>query len=303
MSQQTVVVKLGESEGRALEARLESGSFDFRGVPHAKFSAKGEGVVVTLYGSGKLVIQGAHPDAFVLKYLPEQAGASGGAARGADSSGSASATDTAGAWTKLACVGSDETGKGDFLGPLVVCALRLEPSDGQALRESGVTDSKLLSDVRARELGAALSQRFPVGIERIDPPAYNAEYARVGNLNVLLAAAHGRAIRAVARPGDHVVVDRFGPEARMRAELKDHTGGFEQFPRAESRVPAVAAASCVARMIFLEALDELSAQFAVDLAKGAGTPSDRAAGEFIRLHGRDQLGAIAKLHFKNSDRV
>lgn len=299
MAQQTLVLKLDAAEGRALEQQLGDGPFEFRGVPHAQFSAKGEGVVVTLYTSGKLVVQGAQPESFVLAYLPGQRPVR----PAAEAKPSVGAEIDAEAWTQRPCAGSDETGKGDFLGPLVVCAVRLEPADARALAKSGVTDSKLLTDTRARELGAALSTRFPVAVERLDPPAYNAEYARVGNLNVMLAAAHGRALRAVAKPGDHVVVDRFGPEARMRAELEAHTGTFEQFPRAESRVPAVAAASCVARMIFLEALDELSGQFAVDLAKGAGAPVDRAAREFVELHGREQLGEVAKLHFKNASRL
>ena len=299
MAQQTLVLKLDAAEGRSLEQRLGEGPFEFRGVPHAQFSAKGEGVVVTLYSSGKLVVQGAQPETFILAYMPEQRMASS-AAQGKPPAEKKAA---AGAWLERPCTGSDETGKGDFLGPLVVCAVRLEPADAQALAESGVTDSKLLTDTRARELGAALSTRFPVAVERLHPPAYNAEYARAGNLNVMLAAAHGRALRAVAQAGDHVVVDRFGPDARMKAELKAHTGTFEQFPRAESRVPAVAAASCVARMVFLEALDELSEQFAVDLAKGAGDPVDRAARKFIQLHGREQLGEVAKLHFKNASRL
>ena len=292
MSQQTLVLELGPTAGRELEARLSRGDFEFRSVPHATFSAKGEGVVVTYYRSGKLVVQGAHVEAFALQHLPE------GAAPRAPSAKPAEGGDP-----DVATVGSDETGKGDFLGPLVVVAVRLEPGDATALREAGVTDSKLLSDARARELGAALQARYATHVVRLDPEDYNAAHARTKNLNVMLANAHAQAIRAVAESGDRVVVDRFGPEKRMQDELADLDCTLEQFPRAESRVPAVAAASVVARCVFLEALDELSDEHAVRLAKGAGSPADRAAREFVRLHGREALGRVAKLHFKNAARV
>lgn len=290
------MITLGAAEGRELERKLGEGAFEFRSTPHARFSAKGEGVVVTLYNSGKLVVQGPQPEGFVLRYLPgKQAAAAAKAKPKAAPSQSAIGTVTT--------VGSDETGKGDFLGPLVVCAVRLEPEEAIALREAGVTDSKQITDERIREFAAALSERYPVAVERLDPADYNAEYAKVGNLNIMLAAAHGRALRAVARPGDRIVVDRFGPDARMRKELGPLAETFEQFPRAESQVPAVAAASCIARLAFLEAMDELSEACAVRLAKGAGKPADQAAREFVALHGRERLGEVAKLHFKNATRV
>ncbi len=297
MAQTTLVWKLTAHEGRSLEQRLAQGSFDFRSVPHAIFSAKGEGVVVTLYTSGKLVVQGQEPETFALRHLPDHQPSPTPKAPA-----SAAATELA-AVSALPTVGSDETGKGDFLGPLVVVALRLEVADSLALSGSGVTDSKLLSDQRARELGAALSGRFEHGIACIDPCEYNAQHAQLGNLNILLARAHARAIREIARPGDRVVIDRFGPQTLLARELEGLDCVVEQFPRAESQVPAVAAASIVARMLFLEALEQLSQRFAVDLAKGAGAPADSAARAFVKLHGRDQLGQVAKLHFKNTGRI
>jgi ribonuclease HIII len=306
--QATLVAKLSPAQGRELEARLGRAAFDFRGVPYARFSARGEGVVVTLYTSGKLVVQGADAESFWLRHLPAGPPAEGqkapaSASEGATGASAGSASGEPGAGSSLPTVGSDETGKGDLFGPLVVVALRLEPGEGQRLKSSGVTDSKLIADARARELGAALEARYRPGIVRLDPADYNVAYARSGNLNVLLAECHVRAIEQVAQAGDRVVVDQFGPAGRLERGLAGRGLALEQRPRAELYEPAVAAASVVARALFLEALDELSERFAVTLRKGAGAPVDQAAREFLRLHGREQLGQVAKLHFKNVERL
>jgi ribonuclease HIII len=121
-------------------------------------------------------------------------------------------------------------------------------------------------------------------------------------LNELLATLHVDAIRAVARPGDRVLVDQFSKRDLIGPELADLGVAFEQHPRAESD-PAVAAASVIARSEFLIALRELSQEWTIDLHKGAGEPVDLAAVEFARLHGEAALGAVAKLHFKNSAKV
>jgi ribonuclease HIII len=80
--------------------------------------------------------------------------------------------------------------------------------------------------------------------------------------------------------------------------------GLELHQRTKAeREPVVAAASILARNLFLEGLKKLSEEFAVDLHKGAGEPTDRAAREFVRLHGRAALGRVAKLHFKNTQKI
>lgn len=301
VAQATLVAKLSPALGRELEAALGRGLFEFRSVPYARFSARGEGVVVTLYTSGKLVVQGAEAQAFWLRYLPSRPAAEGAAPVRAEAPGRVHIEGPV--VSTLPTVGSDETGKGDLLGPLVVVALRLPPGEGQKLKQSGVTDSKLLTDARARELGGALESHYQTGVVRLDPAEYNAAYARTPNLNVLLADCHQRAIRQVAQPGDRVVVDQFGPAVRLEEALASAQVELEQRPRAELYEPAVAAASVVARALFLEALDELSERFAIQLRKGAGTPADQAARAFMRLHGRERLGEVAKLHFKNVGRL
>ena len=297
MSQQTLVLTLAPAAGEALRTRLAAEPFEFQRVPHAAFSAKGGGVVVTLYRSGKLVVQGAAPDLFVARYVPAGARAPAGARR-APSAPVARAVEPA-----EPVVGSDETGKGDYFGPLVVAAVRLEPEVARELAGAvKLRDSKTLSDAEAAEIGALLRARVPFAIARLDPPEYNALHARVKNLNPMLADLHTRAIAALARPGMRVVVDQFANERLLVERTRSLDIRLEQHPRAEAE-PAVAAASILARQEFLAALAELSGAYGMLLHKGAGAPTERAARAFVRTFGAAELEKVAKVHFKTTDKI
>jgi ribonuclease HIII len=315
VTQRTLVLKLDRTRADALHARLEGAPFEWRQPPHSRFQVRGDGVVATLYTSGKLVVQGKGVDSFELLYLD---GAGGGAAPGHSTDRSGSADGAAASAKKSAAtseragatsfdatrttVGSDEAGKGDYLGPLVVAAVRLTPEQARGLAEAGVADGKQLTDTTIRKLGPAIEATCQTSIVCLDPPRYNDLRDATGNLNILLADAHAEAIRALVEKGDLIVVDQFGPERLMEKALAGAPGELTQRPRAEE-IAAVAAASVVARCTFLEAMDRLSEEYAVDLAKGGGSPADRSARAFVRLHGREMLGHVAKLHFKNTSKL
>jgi len=199
-------------------------------------------------------------------------------------------------------IGSDECGKGDYFGPLVVAAVRLEPKLARDLEGGEVRDCKTMSDEAVLRVGGALRAHVPFAIARLDPPAYNAEHARIKNLNPLLAGLHAQAIGELSRPGMHVIVDQFGNASLLERALAGLDVRLEQRHRAEELL-VVAAASVVAREQFLVGLRELSEAWAIDLAKGAGEPVDRVARRFVALHGMDKLGQVAKLHFKNTGKI
>lgn len=290
VAQSTLVLEVPPDERARLQQSVAAGEFEHRSVPHAIFSVKGAGVVATLYHSGKLVIQGEEPAIFAERFLGPSVLATDDAAD-AEAGASARRPD-------VPAVGTDECGKGDYFGPLVVAGVRLESGEAAALRRSGVRDSKTLADDTALRLGAALRAKFPFAIARLDPPEYNARY-RAGRLNDLLADLHAEVIRKLQRPGIRVVVDQFAAASLMRGKLAGLDIRLEQRPRAESD-PAVAAASVIAREEFLLALGELSERFAVDLHKGAGEPVDRALRRFVAIHGTEGLVQVAKVHFKNT---
>jgi len=292
VTQRTIVLKVPPARRAGLRAALAAGPFDFRPVPHALFSAKGDGAVATLYTSGKLVVQAAEPEAFVARWLPDEAAPVAAPAK--HDSAPPAATDGA-------VIGSDEVGKGDYFGPLVVCAVRLEPGQSEEITRAGVRDSKTLTDGECIRLGGALRARYAVAVERLDPRDYNRVYLP-GKLNELLADLHAKALSRLATPGVRVVVDKFANEKLLEKRLKGLGIRLEQRTRAESE-PAVAAASVIAREEFLVALKELSEEVAVDLRKGAGSPVDQAARRYVALHGFDALDRVAKLHFKNTQKI
>lgn len=301
MSQRTLVLKVPPADQERLRARLNSLDLEWRSVPHAAFSARGEGAVVTLYNSGKLVIQGADPEAFVLQHTGLELPAD---PTRQTEAGSVAATSTGDPFAHLTgpVVGSDETGKGDYFGPLVVVAVRMESSQAQKLTEWGVADSKKLTDKRALKLAALLREEVEHAIECLCPPEYNAQYARIRSLNPLLAGMHAKAIRAVAQAGDAVLVDQFAKESLMLEALEGSDIRLFQAHRAERHV-AVAAASVLARAEFLLGLAELESQEGLDLHKGAGRPTDDAGLAFARAKGMDAMGRVAKLHFKNTGKI
>jgi ribonuclease HIII len=204
-------------------------------------------------------------------------------------------------------VGSDESGKGDFFGPLVIAAFFLPEGQDEVLRELGVKDSKRTSDARCRELAGTLKRAYPFhSVVAIGPEKYNELWAKLRNLNRLLAWGHARAIENVLErvPAGRAVTDQFGDEKFVRGALLKKGREIElvQMPRAEED-PAVAAASILARAEFLTRLDGLSRDAGVDLPKGASAQVEAAAARLVREKGPDILDRFAKTHFKTTVRV
>lgn len=275
-------------------AQSLSADAQWRLVPHALFAVKAGDVVVTCYKSGKLVVQGQQLDEFLTRHLPDlptqETAAAAGLAIGA------------------VTLGSDETGKGDYFGPLVVAAACVQPEQEVRLRAAGVTDSKRISDTRVRLLAGMLEREVPHEVSRLMPEHYNQAYERAQNVNVLLADMHARVLaRLHARcPGAQaVVVDRFASEDVLARALARELPGHPplmQVAQGERHV-AVAAASILARAGFLDGLRECDEMCGTDLAKGAGDAVDVAARKVVAIGGRALLAKVAKLHFKNTDKV
>jgi ribonuclease HIII len=208
----------------------------------------------------------------------------------------------------VACwAGSDESGKGDFFGPLVVAAVALTAENWRVLVELGVQDSKNLTDARAKSLAGQIRAAYPHEVITIMPGRYNELWAKFGNLNRLLAWAHARAIENVIEKAPEVtaaVADQFGDESLIREALfkRGRDIRLVQMPRAE-RDPAVAAASILARAEFLRRLDRLSREAGVRLPKGASSQVDAVARALVGQRGAAALDGVAKTHFKTAKRA
>ncbi|MDJ0976250.1 MAG: ribonuclease HIII [Planctomycetota bacterium] len=205
-------------------------------------------------------------------------------------------------------IGGDESGKGDYFGPLVVAAWHLVEDDVDTLREIGVTDSKRLSDAGIQRMAGKLEALERGHVIAMAPAVYNEAYRETGNLNRLLEELHGRCVRALLeKAGDDavgmtVLIDRFANrDAGLRGRLPRDTKLVTR-TKAEAD-PAVAAASILARAAFVEGLKQLEHEYGCAFPPGAGNPVLRAGREFVRAFGTAELPDVAKVHFATTRRI
>ncbi|MBM3296512.1 MAG: ribonuclease HIII [Candidatus Aminicenantes bacterium] len=203
-------------------------------------------------------------------------------------------------------IGTDESGKGDYFGPLVVAAFFLPEGQEEVLRELGVRDSKTTSDNRARELAEVLRRGYVHSVVAVGPERYNELYDRLRNLNKILAWAHARVIENILLEKNVklAVTDQFGDKAFVLNALmkKGRTISLIQKPKAEED-PAVAAASLLARAEFLKRLHFLSRDTGFELPKGSSPPAEAAAVALVKQQGPEALNRVAKVHFKMTARI
>lgn len=201
-------------------------------------------------------------------------------------------------------IGVDESGKGDYFGPLVIAACYVGPEHLAEL--DGVKDSKKLTDATALKLADRIKRYCPHNVVAIGPAKYNELYEKFRNLNRLLAWGHARCIENVLEqhPAELVISDQFADPAGLKRQLfeKGRTIELQSMVRAESDI-AVAAASILARAEFLRRLKRLGEEIGQELPKGASSQVVAAAKRLVESKGRGALTQVAKLHFKTTQNV
>jgi ribonuclease HIII len=204
-------------------------------------------------------------------------------------------------------IGLDDSGKGDYFGPLVIGAVFVDEQTEDRLITLGVRDSKLLSDNRMLAMAEEINALCPHFVVPIEPKRYNELYAKVKNLNRLLAWGHAWTLENMLEKisCDLAIVDKFGDESYVRTVLKEKGRQITvvQQTHAEADI-AVAAASILARAKFVQQMELLSRRVGKTLPKGASDPAIVLIGrELIAEHGSDILNEIAKLHFKTTEAI
>jgi ribonuclease HIII len=297
--------KLTDEQAAALKDWLEGRGYRFRAVPYARFAAEKDNLNVVFYESGKLVVQGKGTQEFIEFVLePEilkEARLGYEAVLNPE--------------LLLPRLGVDESGKGDFFGPLCVAGAYINESVVHAWKDSGIRDSKNIgSDKRIREL-AELIRKTPGCVTTVVPignEAYNRLYAKMGSVNTLLAWGHARVIENLMGlkhqmnpPPVRAISDQFAANKETVAKALMSLGRsieLVQKHRAEEDL-AVAAASILARHEFVTRLGMLEKKFAMALPKGASAAVDAAAKDFIGRHGVENLPKVAKMHFRTALRA
>lgn len=301
----TFTFELTPDQATALEHWLRGRHAAFREVPHARFAAEKDGAQIVFYQSGKLVVQGKGARDFVEFVLEPEI------LRQAHLGYEAVVHPEL--WEPR--LGVDESGKGDFFGPLCAAGVYVNEAIVRAWQNSGIRDSKAVSsDRRVAELARHI--RATPGcvytVVAVGNEAYNRLHQQLGSVNRLLAWAHARVIEdlLVQRPRMNpppvrALSDQFARDpGAVRRALMSRGRELElvQRHRAETDL-AVAAASILARDEFVRRLARLEKEFGLSLPKGAGPAVDAAAREFVARHGAEALGRVAKLHFRNAARA
>jgi ribonuclease HIII len=203
-------------------------------------------------------------------------------------------------------IGIDESGKGDYFGPLVIAAVFVDATTQGELALMQVRDSKKISDGRILEMAPDIKTICPHSIIAIGPNKYNDLYAKIRNLNRLLAWGHAKALETLLEQVSctRAIADQFGDERLILNALQEKGRKIvlEQRAKAESDL-AVAAASILARAEFLLRMKRLSEEVGTTLPKGASPAVELAARMVIKKHGKERLGTVAKLHFKTTQAV
>jgi len=297
--------KLDLELSRKLLALLKDRGWEFYEVQYARFAARKEKTNVVYYESGKLVAQGKGTQEFVEFLLePEILGQ---ARVGYET--------VLNPELLLPRLGVDESGKGDFFGPLCIAGVYINGAIVQAWQDTGIKDSKnISSDKRMADLAALIRETkgcvtsvVPVGNE-----AYNRLYHKMGSVNRVLAWGHARVIENLMAqrermqpPPVRAISDQFAYDKKTVASALMALGReieLVQRHKAEEDL-AVAAASILARHEFVGRLDKLGKQFGMVFPKGASAQVDQVAREFVASHGAEKLSQVAKVHFRTALRA
>lgn len=201
-------------------------------------------------------------------------------------------------------VGVDESGKGDYFGPLVIAGVFVNPELTAKLKAIGVKDSKQLSEQQIYELEPQIRENCPFTVVILNNLVYNDVYEKFPNLNNILAWGHGRVIDNMVKQVNckYVLCDQFGHQSLIQNALL--LRGIDvvlfQRHRAEDNV-AVAAASILARSGYLQAMKQMREKYKMRFPKGCPPETSAIRAQFIEKYGQERLVEVAKLHFKLSE--
>lgn len=249
-------------------------------IPYVKFQFKLENCTITIYNSNKVVFQGSDANIYASSFQNEF----------------------------INQAGSDEVGTGDYFGPVTVCACIVDKPSYEKIKDFKIQDSKALTDDFILEIAPKLMKILPYSLLIVDNNKYNEIHSKY-NMNSIKALLHNQAYINLSKKyklPNLIVVDQFTPKNNYYNYLKNEkdvikTIHFET--KAESKYISVACASIIARYAFLNKWEEMQTKYNFKFTKGASDKVDKDGASFVKLYGENQLKNVAKLHFKNTEKL
>ena len=285
----TITLKLKSIQ----EEQLFKTFSEFQTTPpqYAKWQLKPENCVITCYTSGKTVFQGKDANVYAAAFM-----------QGQDEIPNAATTN------QYPQAGSDEVGTGDYFGPVCVCASYVTQDNVDFLIKLGVRDSKQMSDADMLKIGPLLMERIPHSLLIVPPQKYNRVHES-NNLNAIKAKLHNQAYINLAKKIElpsFKIIDQFTPKTSYYRYLKNEPQIIRDIhfeTKAEDKYLSVAVGSIISRYGFLKTWEEMEKKYNMTLPKGSGDQVDIVAQAFVERYGLERLGEIAKLHFKNTEKI
>ena len=282
--------------------------------PYAVFQADDADCVVTVYESGKAVFQGMSADISAQMWIERERRLNPNKQVDVKNSEQKEKKEK----TEIvidpkiynaSCIGSDEVGTGDYFGPIVVTAAYVNKENIKWLESIGVKDSKKLTDDKILEIVPEIIKKIPYKSIILTNKEYNERYNENNNMNKLKAILHNNVLFKLSheiRDYEYIVVDEFAQKYVYYNYLKESPNVVRNITfmtKGEDKCLAVACASLISRFIFIKEFDKLSDKVDEFLPKGASDAVTDMAKKLVNKYGEDILKDVAKLNFKNTEKV
>lgn len=317
----TITLKLSENTKKKMEEYFQDKKRE-KTPPYAVFQADEADTVVTLYESGKVVFQGisADIDASLWKQMEQNLNpgkiveeTNSENKKDKDKKDDFEERKLIDKLYRSRTIGSDEVGTGDYFGPIVVTASYVTKEDIPFLESLGVRDSKKLSDEKILEIVPKLIKRISYTSIVLTNQEYNEKYGVDTNMNKMKAIMHNRVLylqlakmKKEEKGVDAVIVDQFAKPYvyyNYLKELEHVVRKITFFTKAEDKILSVACGSLISRYIFLKEFEKLEKQLGMKLPKGASNVVDETAMKIVKKYGFEKLSTVAKMNFKNTDKI
>jgi len=272
-------------------------------IPYVIFQAQEEDTVITLYESGKVMFQGVSADVDATMWREIEGIADDSVTKKLEEEKDKK-------YYYCNAVGSDEVGTGDYFGPIVVTSTYVRKEDIPFLESLGIKDSKKMTDETILKIAKEIAKKIPYKSIILSNKEYNEKYSKDLNMNKIKAILHNKVLYKMIneeKPNiDYIIVDEFARENRYYNYIEGSgpiQKGITFMTKAEDKNLAVACASVISRYIFLKEFDKLCDEVHLPLVKGAGNLVDEIGEELVEKYGKDKLNEVAKLNFKNTERI
>lgn len=276
-------------------------------IPYVSMQATNEDVVITIYeknkkGENKVMFQGVSADVEASIWEMEHAAV--------ENTKKEQSKDYS-KYYNCSSIGSDEVGTGDYFGPIVVTSCYVSKEDIPFVESLGIKDSKKLDDNKILKIAPEVAKKIKYKSIILSNKEYNEKYNNNdNNINKIKAIMHNKVLWKMVHEEnlnyDYIIVDEFAREARYYDYIKESTEiqkGITFMTKAEDKNLAVACASVISRYIFIKEFDKLCDNIHIPLPKGAGPIVDDIGREVVEKYGKEKLEEIAKLNFRNTQRI